>query len=85
MDYFARFTKGAKEALANAAEFAKELGHNYVGSEHLLYGISEEGGGASELLKRLGAETEVIKGAVEQTSGKGDYVINQNFGYTPRR
>ena len=30
MDYFARFTQGAKTALAYAAEFAKELGHNYV-------------------------------------------------------
>ena len=42
MDYFARFTKGAKTALAYAAENAKALGHNYVGTEHLILGIMEE-------------------------------------------
>lgn len=36
MDFFARFTNKAKEALSLAAECAKELGHNYVGTEHLL-------------------------------------------------
>ena len=41
MDYFARFTEGAKNALACAAEYAKSMGHNYVGTEHLLVGIGD--------------------------------------------
>ena len=44
MDYFARFTEGAKNALACAAEYAKSMGHNYVGTEHLLVGMLQEKG-----------------------------------------
>ena len=54
MDYFARFTEGAKRALACAAENAKSIGHNYVGSEHLLIGIYQEQGPVAEMLQAQG-------------------------------
>ena len=84
MDYFARFTQGAKTALAYAAEFAKELGHNYVGTEHLILGILEENGPSAALLKEQGVTGQALKELIVQAVGKGDYVLNDNFGYTPR-
>ncbi len=84
MDYFARFTQGAKTALAYAAEFAKELGHNYVGTEHLILGILEENGPSAALLKEQGITGPALKEMIVQAVGKGDYVLNENFGYTPR-
>ena len=84
MDYFARFTQGAKTALAYAAEFAKELGHNYVGTEHLILGILEENGPSAALLKEQGVKGQALKELIVQAVGKGDYVLNDNFGYTPR-
>lgn len=84
MDYFARFTQGAKTALAYAAEFAKELGHNYVGTEHLILGILEENGPSAALLKEQDITGQALKELIVQAVGKGDYVLNDNFGYTPR-
>ncbi len=84
MDYFARFTKGAKTALAYAAENAKALGHNYVGTEHLILGIMEENGPSAALLKEQGVTASALKEMVVQAVGKGDYILNDNFGYTPR-
>ena len=52
MDFFAKFTEGAKNALKYAEEKARELGHNYVGTEHLLLGlICEKEGAAANLLR----------------------------------
>ena len=45
MDIFNRFTEGAKNALKLAEKKARELGHNYVGTEHLLLGLIEEKAG----------------------------------------
>ena len=83
-NYFARFTEGAKKALVLAADAAKELGHNYVGTEHLLIGIAQEDGKASEMLAAQDITAEKVMDFVLQAVGKGDYVINSNFGYTPR-
>ena len=84
MDYFARFTNGAKQALRNAAEYARSLGFNYVGTEHLLVGLAECADRTAEIMAENGMTEEVIRGAVESAVGRGDYVINRNFGYTPR-
>ena len=84
MDYFARFTEGAKEALAIAAQYAKEMGHNYVGTEHLLVGLLEAGGQTTNLLSEQRITKNAVHDLIMQATGKGDYVFNQNFGYTPR-
>lgn len=47
MDFIERFTEGARRALALAQESAKGMGHNYVGSEHLLLGLIREGESAA--------------------------------------
>lgn len=84
MDYFAKFTEGAKNALAQAAEYAKSIGHNYVGTEHLVVGIMEESGQAAALLKEQGVDASAMKELVQKAIGQGDFEINDNFGYTPR-
>ena len=43
MEY--KFTNSAENALEIANDLAAKLGHNYIGSEHILYGLVEEGTG----------------------------------------
>jgi ATP-dependent Clp protease ATP-binding subunit ClpC len=84
MDYFARFTEGAKNALACAAEYAKSIGHNYVGTEHLLVGILQEKGPMAELLEGQGIHEQEVNDLLLKAEGKGDYQFTSAFGYTPR-
>jgi ATP-dependent Clp protease ATP-binding subunit ClpC len=85
MDFFAKFTEGAKSALKIAEEKARELGHNYVGTEHLLLGLmGEKEGAAANLLTITGVSEESIMEDVMLLIGKGDFAFTQGFGYTPR-
>jgi ATP-dependent Clp protease ATP-binding subunit ClpC len=85
MDFFAKFTEGAKNALKYAENKARELGHNYVGTEHLLLGlICEKEGAAANLLSMSGISEEAVTQNVLTLIGKGDYEFTQGFGYTPR-
>ena len=68
-----RFTERAKSAIEKAQEAAEELGHSYVGSEHLLLGIIREGGGqGAKLLRENGLTDSLITGLVEKYVGRGD-------------
>ncbi len=84
MDYFARFTEGAKNSLRNADEYAKEIGHNYIGSEHLLVGMIREGGQIAKLLIKNGVTEEKVNSVILRAVGKGDYNFTSAFGYSPR-
>ena len=42
MDFYNKFTKGARTAFQIAEQTARELGHNYVGTEHILAGLAGE-------------------------------------------
>jgi len=85
MDLFERYTEGARRALALAQESAKDMGHNYVGSEHLLLGlIREKSGAASKTLARFGIEDSIVQRRAEELVGRGDYHFTDSFGYTPR-
>jgi hypothetical protein len=56
------FTAHAKEALRGALEEALELGHNYIGTEHLLLGLQREADYASaEILSTLGAQKDTVR------------------------
>ena len=53
--YFNRFTQKSKKVIEISLEYARELGHNKVGSEHLLLGLAKEGEGvAAKVLLKLG-------------------------------
>ncbi|MBM7573119.1 ATP-dependent protease ATP-binding subunit ClpC [Aquibacillus albus] len=81
---FGRFTERAQKVLALSQEEAVRLGHNNIGTEHILLGLVSEGGGiAAKALKSLGLETEKIQEEVEQLIGKGQKV-SQTIHYTPR-
>ena len=64
MDY--KFTKSANKALELASEVAIKLGHNYVGTEHLLYGLAEEKTGvAGRVLEKQDITSEKILDDIE--------------------
>ncbi len=82
---YGRFTEKAEKAIANSQESAMQLGHNYVGTEHLLLGLIKEGTGvAAHVLKGEGiTEDKVVKEIVDLV-GKGESVGQQPLGFTPR-
>jgi len=68
-----RFTERAKTAIEKAQEAAEELGHSYVGSEHLLLGIlREDGGQGAKILKQNGLTDAFLTELVEKFVGRGD-------------
>ena len=44
---FSNFTEKARIAISEAHDAAAEMGHNYIGSEHLLMGLIREGSGVA--------------------------------------
>lgn len=81
---FGRFTERAQKVLALSQEEAVRLGHNNIGTEHILLGLISEGEGiAAKALTSLGLETEKIQQEVENLIGKGEKV-SQTIHYTPR-
>jgi ATP-dependent Clp protease ATP-binding subunit ClpC len=61
------FTARAKKVLELSLREALQLGHNYIGSEHILLGLLREGegeGGGTEVLRRLGVDTEELRRGV---------------------
>ena len=64
------FTPRAKKALELAAEEARALGHNYIGTEHLLLGLIREGEGiASQVLLNLGLDLSTVRSEVMELLG----------------
>jgi ATP-dependent Clp protease ATP-binding subunit ClpC len=81
---FGRFTERAQKVLALAQEEAIRLGHNNIGTEHILLGLVREGEGiAAKALYGLGLGAEKIQKEVENLIGKGQET-SQTIHYTPR-
>lgn len=81
-----RFTKKAIEALEAADKASKELGHGYIGTEHILIGLlSVEDCLASSILKNHGVSLEKLKELIEQLISPSNGInIREPEGYTPR-
>ena len=80
-----KFTSRAKQAIECAQEEAISLGHNYVGSEHILYGLIKEGAGvASKVLANQGITPEDIETKIIEMIGKEVITSNEALGFTPR-
>ena len=61
-----------KDALSRAFVASNELGHSYVGPEHFLIGLAEEGEGlAANLLRRYGLTPQALRQQVSKVVGKG--------------
>ena len=80
-----KFTKSAENAITISNDIAIELGHNYVGTEHLLYGLSKETNGvASKVLENQEVMPEGILEKIEELVGRGEEDNSTTIGFTPR-
>lgn len=80
-----RFTTKARTAINLAVQAAERLGHSYVGTEHLLIGLLEEGSGvASRVLEENGVKEEKVLNLISQLIAPDQAVrLKEESGYTP--
>ena len=82
---YERFTERARKVLYLSQQEAKRLGHNYVGTEHLLLGLVAEGEGvAATALKSIGINLQKVRSEVEKIIGTGDAPYLGEVTLTPR-
>ena len=82
---FERFTDRARSVVVLAQEEARMLGHNYIGTEHLLLGLVHEGQGvAARALASLGISLEAVRQQVEEIIGRGQQAPPGHIAFTPR-
>ena len=83
-----KFTKRAEKALEQANKVAIKLGHNYIGTEHLLYGLVKEGAGiAGKVLENQGVTPDKILKEIEALIGVNEEELDtmeSSVGFTPR-
>ena len=80
-----RFTEKAQNTLNNALRFARELGHTYIGSEHLLLSLAAETDSVSaKMLAEHGITPEAVKEKVEEVAGVGSESEVSPADMTPR-
>jgi ATP-dependent Clp protease ATP-binding subunit ClpA len=83
---FERFTDRARRVIVLAQEEARSLGHNYIGTEHLLLGLIAEGEGVgAKALEDLGLSHAAVRGEIEQIIGTGGAEVPEgHIPFTPR-
>ena len=82
---FSYFTQKANEALNLAIKSAQELGHNYIGSEHILLGLLElEDGAAYSMLDGKDITADKVKELIVQYVGRGVETRLSPDDFTPR-
>jgi ATP-dependent Clp protease ATP-binding subunit ClpC len=80
-----RLTLQSSRALTLAFEAAAELGHSYVGSEHILLGLAMEGTGtAARSLRSCGFDERRLRGLLTEAVGRGAAGTKPAQGFTPR-
>ena len=85
MYQFKGFTEKANKAMNCAIEEAKQLGHTYIGSEHLLLGLLKaDDGVAAEILQKLGVTYEALEEVVKNQIGSGTPTHLTIDDFTPR-
>ena len=79
-----KFTNRANKAIEIANDIALELGHSYIGTEHILYGLAKEGNGiASKVLENQNVTADDILNKIEELIGS-DESIENIVDFTPR-
>ncbi len=82
---YQRFTEKAERAIEFSQQSAVELGHNYVGTEHILLGLVKEGTGvAARVLQVQGITEEKILKEIDELIGRGETSGETPVGFTPR-
>ena len=80
-----KFSETAKNSIENAEKIAVSLGHNYVGSEHILFGLSKEIDGlAYKILKKQNITSQDILNKIKAILGENKVTINRTQGFTPK-
>ena len=80
-----KFTVSSEKVLQIAKDIACSLGHNYIGTEHILYGLAKEHNGvANKVLKKQNINADIILEKIEDLIGSNikDKVVV--LGFTPR-
>lgn len=84
-DKLDRFTKRARQALVFAQEEAQQLGHRWIGTEHLLLGLLREDQGiASKVLTEMGVSIDQVRRMVAETLGRADQLVASPIELAPR-
>jgi ATP-dependent Clp protease ATP-binding subunit ClpC len=82
---FERFTDRARRVVVIAQEEARNLDHNYIGTEHLLVGLlAEDEGVAAKALLAAGLTTEEARAEIERRIGRGPEPPRGHIPFTPR-
>lgn len=82
---FERFTNRARRVVVLAQEEARLLNHNFIGTEHVLLGMINEGGGiASQVLESAGISLEAARAKVAAIEGSGSSSPSGHIPFTPR-
>ncbi len=82
---FQKFTERARRVLSLAEKEALALNHNYVGTEHILFGLVKEGKGiAARVLANNEIDEEKVNKLVMEMIGKGKTKVTGSVGLTPR-
>jgi len=83
--YLDKLNEQVHKVLALADEEARRFQHNYIGTEHLLLGLTrDQDGVAAQVLARLGVGLEQVRRSIEFIIGRGDRIIPDKIGLTPR-
>ncbi|GAB4249854.1 MAG: ATP-dependent Clp protease ATP-binding subunit [Thermoleophilia bacterium] len=82
---FERFTERARQVVVLAQEEARDLKHNYIGTEHLLLGLLREGDGvAARVMSTLEVTLEDVRGEIMRIVGEGEHEAQGQIPFTPR-
>jgi ATP-dependent Clp protease ATP-binding subunit ClpC len=84
-DKLDRFTKRARQSLVYAQEEAQQLGHRWIGTEHLLLGLLREDQGiAAKVLTQMGINIEQVRRMVAEALGQADQLLASPIELAPR-
>jgi ATP-dependent Clp protease ATP-binding subunit ClpC len=82
---FERFTDRARRVVVLAQDEARRLNHDYIGTEHILLGLVQEGEGvAAQALESLGIGLDAVRHQVEEVVGRGKEPPGGHIPFTPR-
>jgi ATP-dependent Clp protease ATP-binding subunit ClpC len=82
---FERFTEPARQVVVLAQDEARSLGHNYIGTEHILLGLLREADGlGARALQELDVGLEDVRSRVVELVGQGVEVASGQIPFTPR-
>lgn len=80
-----KFTISSEKVLEMAKQIAANLGHNYIGTEHILYGLAKESNGvAANVLRKRNITAKVILDKIEDLIGSNPKEKVVVLGFTPR-